>query len=334
MDENTHSGRDFTYSESRTMESWGTDRLRAGRMLSLPVVSEWLERIALWIDVVSDTELAYAFHQGPENQSTWPEAKLMENRIRIVAGEKQWIELPIAAAIARPGWHFLILEANPQLAVHMAETPPGKRWSYPRPDDPIRPNPFTEWTSRSLVIGMKRSVEADGASVVTPDWNDHARSHTAESGFLHFAYLCRATPEQRVFEPCNVANGHSRPTNQPNLWVSQTTDFSQPEWLELTWKSPRDLTEIQLLFDSSLHFHFWQSWQGYQTNAIPSLVRDYRLIATRVDGSQTVIAEVTGNFQRNRRHEIEPENLTALRLEIFATHGVPRAQVYAVRALG
>jgi hypothetical protein len=319
------------FSEDDPVESWGTDRLRDGRMLTLSVVTDHLESITLCIDAGRDTELGYLFHQGPENHSTYPEAKLMENRIRVSAGAKQWIELPIHTAIPRPGWHFLILEANPDIAVHMAETPPGKRWSYPRPDDPIRPNPFTKWTSRSLVIGMKRSVEADGASVITPDWNAHARGHTAESGFLHFAYLCRTAPDQRVFQPENVANGHSRPTNRPNLWVSQATDFARPEWLELAWEGPRRISEIQLLFDSSLHFHFWQSWQGCLVRAIPSIVRDYRIIAGLADGASAIVAEVGGNHHRNRRHQASLDGVSRLRVEILRTNGLRRAQVYAVR---
>jgi hypothetical protein len=319
------------FSESEPPESWGTDRLRDRRMLTFPVITGRLESVALLVDADRDTELGYAFHQGPENHSTWPEDKLTEGSVRVPAGQSQWIELPVEAAITRPGWHFLILGANPGLAVHMAETPPGKRWSYPRPEDPIRSNPFSEWTSRSLVIGMKRAVDADGASVVTPDWSDHARGFTAESAFLHFAYHSRCIPEQPVFGPANVANGHSRPTNQPNLWVSRHTDFSQPEWIEFAWEAPRDVTGIQLLFDSSLHFHFWQSWQGYQRNAIPSIVRDYRVIATHTDGAATVIVEVAGNHLRNRRHEADLTGVVGLRLEVLQTHGLPRAQVYGVR---
>ena len=175
----------------------------------------------------------------------------------------------------------------------MAETPPGKRWYYPRPADPIRPNPFSAWTSRAPMIGMTRAVDADGASLVSPDWNEHARNCTAESAFLNFAYRCRTSPEQAVYDPAMVVNGHSRPTRTPNLWVSAASSFSEPEWIELNWESPRTICEIQLLFDSALHFHFWQSWQGYPVRSVPSIIRDYRLIARRADGPRVTVAEVS-----------------------------------------
>jgi hypothetical protein len=86
-----------------------------------------------------------------------------------------------------------------------------------------------------------------------------------------------------------------------------------------------------VLFDSSLHFHFSQSWQGYPMNAIPSIVRNYRLTAEHADGSATVIADIHGNHLRNRRHAADLSGVIRLRLDILATHGIPRAQIYAVR---
>ena len=322
------------FSERDPIESWGVDRLHDDRMLQLPVTSGRLEALALRIDAEVDTQLRFRFHQGPENGSTFPEAMLTERAVDIPAGRSRWIELPVRCAITRPGWHFLILGKNPGLAVHMTETPPGKRWYYPRPADPIRPNPFSSWTSRSLAIGMTRAVDADGASVVSPDWNEHARSRAAESGFLNFAYLCHTSPEQPVYAPAMVVNGHHRPTRTPNLWVSAASSFAQPEWLELAWESPRDIREVQLLFDSALHFHFWQSWQGYPVRGIPSIVRDYRLVAQRADGSRATVAQVAGNYHRNRRHPVALTGVTRLRLEILATNGLDRAQVYGVRVLG
>jgi len=321
------------FSENDPVDSWGTDRLRAARMLQLPLMSESLEAIDLLVDAASATRLHYRFHQGPSNASTFPEDELTSGVIDVPAGTSQWIRLPIGCAIPRPGWHFLVLEENPDVSVHMTETPAGKRWYYPRPEDPIRPNPFTKWTSRVLTIGMKRAVDADGASVVTPDWNDHARGFTDQSSFLNFAWCCRTVPEQAVHDPAMVVNGPSRPTHLPNLWASAPSSFAEPEWIELTWDKARDIGEIQLLLDSSLHFHFWQSWQGYPVNAVPSLVKHYRITAEHVDGSQTVVAEVADNFQRNRRHPAELTGVTRLRLEFLATHGLARAQVYAIRVM-
>lgn len=321
------------FSENDLCVSWGVDRLLDDRMLQLPVAGDRLDAISLLVDAEHGTELCYRFHQGPENGSTFPEEQLTRNTIRISKGSSQWIELPINTAIARPGWHFLILEKNQDLCVHVTETPPGKRWYYPRPEDPIRPNPFTKWTSRSLMIGMARAVDADGAGVVAPDWNDHARNFKAESLFLNFAHVCRTTPPQQLYGAEMAVNGHSRPTNAPNLWVSAASSFDETEWISLSWESPRNIAEVQVIFDSSLHFHFWQSWQGYLLRSIPSIIRDYRIIAEHEDGTSTVIAEVSGNYQRNRRHSTAIIGVKRLRVEISATNGITRAQLYAIRVI-
>ena len=287
----------------------------------------------MWIDADCDTQLRYRLHQGPANKSTFPEDLLTEGTLDITAGQSQWIKIPIDCAIQRAGWHFLILGRNPDLAVHMTETPPGKRWYYPRPEDPIRPNHFTKWTSRSLMIGMTRAVDADGAGVVAPDWNDHARKFTAESVFYNFAHACGTTPPQELHGPEMTVNGHSRPTHVPNLWVSAVSSFDVPEWLSLSWQSPKNIAEVQLLFDSSLHFHFWQSWQGYPLRGIPSIIRDYRIIAEHEDGTTTLVADVTGNYQRNRRHRTAISGVKHLRVEISATNGITRAQLYGIRVI-
>jgi len=320
-------------SEDDPLQSWGTDRLNDPRMLKLCVSTERLDVISLLVDANRDTDLRYAFHQGPENGSTYPDGQLMEGSISLSAGAAQWVELPIHRAIGRPGWHFLVLEKNPRLSIHMTETPPGKRWYYPRPEDPIRPNPFSAWTSRALTIGMKRAVDADGAKVLAPDWNDHARKFTAESCFLNFAYACRTSPEQRLYEAAMVVGGQSRPTTHPNLWVSAQTLFTEAEWIELRWQDAQEVGEVQLLFDSALHFHFWQSWQGYPVNAIPSIVRDYQIVATLEDGSELVVVDVKNNYQRNRRHSFDLIKISRLRIHISATNGVNRAHVYSVRVL-
>ncbi len=312
-------------------ESWGTEPLTSPRMQLLPILTERVESVQLRLDASEATQLTYRFMQGPANGSTYPEAELMAGRVDLQPGVEQWVTLPLACDIAQPGWHFLIMEENPLIRLHVAEAPPGLLRYYPRPADPIRPNPFSTWTLRSLPIGQKRATDADGAEVLAPKWNGHAERVRNLSSFLGFSFICQVSPVQPVYEPGMIANSHSRPTNQPNLWVSASTSFKEPEWLELAWASPRNIASVQVLFDSALHFHFWQSWQGYAVNAIPSIVKDYRMIAKLNDGSERVVAEAANNYQRNCIHNCDLTGVVRIRLECRSTHGIDRAQVYTVR---
>ena len=130
-----------------------------------------------------------------------------------------------------------------------------------------------------------------------------------------------------------VVNPHSRPTNLPNLWVSKKTTFAQPEWIDLKWIKPHEIASVQVIFDSSLHFHFGQSWQGYAVNAVPTIVKQYRIIAGLADGSEVLLAEVLNNHQRNVDHQISQREVVLIRIECNSTHGIDRAQVYSVRVI-
>jgi hypothetical protein len=322
------------FSADQPKPVWGTEPLTSDRMQLLPIVTPRVESVTLRLDATESTTLQYTFMQGPENGSTFPEEKLISGITRIDRGDDQWVELPLACDIARPGWHFLIVEANPLVRLHVVEAPPGQLRYYPRPEDPIRPNPHSRWTTRSLPIGQDRATDADGAEVLAPTWTKHAYDNKAMSCFLAFSYDHRVTPAQPVYGPEQIVNAASRPTNLPNLWVSRSSDFSAPEFVELAWEAPRNIDGVQILFDSALQFHFWQCWQGYPVNAIPSIVREYELTATLADGSKSVIASVENNVQRNCNHAAALENVTRVRLACLSTHGVDRAQVYALRVFG
>jgi hypothetical protein len=99
----------------------------------------------------------------------------------------------------------------------------------------------------------------------------------------------------------------------------------------LLWDKPRDICGIQILFDSSLQFHFGQSWQGYAENTIPTIVKEYVILATLADGQELVVAKEDINHQRNCYHSLDLTNVLRIRLACKATHGVDRVQIYAVR---
>ncbi|MBC8232533.1 FAD-dependent oxidoreductase, partial [bacterium] len=281
-------------------ESLTTDTLTQARMLQLPVLSNRVDTIELLVDVESNTVLQLALHQGPKNHSTYPEEKIWSGNIELKAGERQWVRVPIHCEIGQPGWHFLIIEANEKVSLHVGEATTGSLKYVLRRNDPIRPNPFSKWA-------------------------------IARRGWQVMSYCHRIHPQQPVYEPENVINPWARPTNLPNLWASTRTNLREPEWIELSWPQPQQLQTVHILFDSMLSFHFSQSWGGYAQNAIPSLVANYRLMAKTGSQSWQTLAEVSGNYQRHSRHSFKPTEVSKIRLEVLKTHGLNRVQVYALR---
>lgn len=319
------------FTDQAQIHTWGIEQLDSARMQMLTIITPSINQLQIRIDAAENTELIYALWQGPSHASTYPDRVLASGKTSVEAGDDQWIALPISCAIQQPGWHFLIIEANPHIRLHVTETPPGRLRYYPRPEDPIRPNPFSKWTLRSLAIGQSRAADADGAKVMAPTWNNFAMRFKEMSSFLGFSFACRILPEQPLFEPDMVTNAHSRPTNMPNLWVSSPTIFEKPEWIELTWEQPQVVKGIQLLFDSSLQFHFGQSWQGYQTNAIPTLIKQYNIMATFADGAEKCLVTVDNNYQRNCIHSVDVAGVVKIKIACITTHGIDRAHIYSVR---
>jgi len=319
------------FSDHENVESWGTDPLTKSRMQLFAIISNRIDYIEVKLDVSEKIKLSYTFLQGPANGSTYPEKELVRSFVELNPGKDQWIVLPISCEITQPGWHFLIIEENAAIRLHVIESPTGQLRYYPRPEDPIRPNLFSTWTFRSMSIGQQKANDADGAKIIAPTWNELAYKALNYINFLGFSFVSRVFPLQAIYEPKMVSNQHSRPTNIPNLWVSAKTSFNNPEWISLTWNQPRNIEGIQLIFDSSLHFHFGQSWQGYAVNAIPSIVKEYRIIAKIFDGKEVVIAEVENNYQRNCFHQCHLNNVESVRLECLSSNGIDRAHVYSIR---
>ena len=65
--------------------------------------------------------------------------------------------------------------------------------------------------------------------------------------------------------------------------------------------------------------------------AQPETIRDYRLLAELEDGSEVVLAEVLGNYQRLRRHSFETVRAKRLRIHVSATNGSEQVRLFEVR---
>lgn len=141
-------------------------------------------------------------------------------------------------------------------------------------------------------------------------------------------------------EPAHVINGFVR--DLPGKWENRWGAKLGPDgvWLQLDWKQPQTLRQVQLTFDTGFHRELTHSQQNDKykgDRAIlwgpqPETVRDYELLY-RAPGKLdwTSLGKFTGNHQRLRRHDFAPFQAGALRLKITATQGEPIARVYEIR---
>lgn len=140
------------------------------------------------------------------------------------------------------------------------------------------------------------------------------------------------------FAPEQLQTIHSRPTNVPNLWVSEPLD-QEPAWLECAVPEglKEESLEMQIRFDTELNRDYNQLKPDYYRNGwdkMPdSLAKEFRVLTD--DGSENWmhLAEFKNNHQRCCRIMLNSD-VKRVRIEILSTWGAPCAGIYSVQFCG
>jgi hypothetical protein len=110
-----------------------------------------------------------------------------------------------------------------------------------------------------------------------------------------------------------------------------------PAWLQLDWPGEIDVSEVQFVFDTGLHRHLTLSHHDGYTSRMQwgrpqtETVRDYTIQFLEHDDWKQVV-EVSGNYQRLRRHVWNsPQRIRALRVIVTGTNGLDHARIMEVR---
>lgn len=141
-------------------------------------------------------------------------------------------------------------------------------------------------------------------------------------------------------DPTHVLNGLVR--DLPGKWDNRWAAEMRPDgvFLDLRWKEPISLRQVQITFDSGFHRELTLTHQDSLNKRMirapqPETVRDYELLWQAHGSNQwTSLGQFTGNYQRLRRHEFPPVRAGALRVKVTATHGSKEARIYEVRCYG
>ncbi len=180
---------------------------------------------------------------------------------------------------------------------------------------------------RSSMAELQQRLLRDDQSirgVVNEDSADLAReAHVVASSALDGA------------DPEHVIDGEVR--DVPGEWRHRWGAELGPKgaWIELRWDAPRRISRVQITFDSGFHRELTLSASDSVTKRMvrgpqPETVRDY-VLSARTPAGERVLAEVSGNHQRLRRHAFEPTLATSIRLHVRATNGAKEARVFEMR---
>lgn len=138
-------------------------------------------------------------------------------------------------------------------------------------------------------------------------------------------------------KPEHVIDGFVR--DAPGEWTHRWGgDLSSGEaWIALTWPAPQRVALVQICFDTGFHrqLTLTESMGTRKNQHIgpqPETIRNYRIEAWNESRkAYDVLASVTGNYLRLRRHQVGPVETTSLRIVATATHGSDEARLYEVR---
>jgi hypothetical protein len=185
-----------------------------------------------------------------------------------------------------------------------------------------------------LIADIQQTLLKDGAYLIglaNLDPRDKARSAQAV-----------ASDEAEGGAAGQVINGLARastPRLHPclprasNRWTSRTL----PAWIELSWEEPQTISEVHLTFDTGFQRELTLTMSDlYSARMVrgpqPETVKEYRLEVAGKPGTEAVL-QIHDNYLGRRVHKLsEPVVTSALRLVVEATHGVPGARVFEIRA--
>ncbi len=259
-----------------------------------------LDSLQLLVDAAHDAVLTVELHDPLKPQNYLPLASIDSRSVPVTAGEKRWIDVPVDYRPDHAGNVIVVLRENSAISVHTADTAlPGMIFFAHRD-----PAPDEEWTEQFR------------------SWKH----------ILPRAGLCLRLGETSAYSASNVIGGYSRPYGGPRLWSSEDLAWDPEPWIQLTWPTPVELSEIVVILDAdveedliNLHHH------RTPFESLPTLLNTYTLEAQSPTGDWHPIATVQSNHHRTLRHPVSVTT-TAVRLKAQATNGTPRAQVVAIRA--
>ena len=274
-------------------------------MVQFPVVVSELKAVRLFLEVSENCLGQFGLYEASSHLTISPGRCLDRVEVMLKKDQAGWVEIPFTVGIDTPGWHFLEFSWGQSVVLYEQEDSPVGVLLHrlEKSSSAVVKNPYSAFTPVTSILPRPSS-----------------------------APIIETVPNQPVYEPENLTNARMRPDRLPQLWISEPTDFRYPEFLEFHWEQPRDVSSIDLVFDSSSEFIIPARPTKFSSACVTSIVRHYKIFFMDEVGHWKELLEVQGNTLSFRTHEFPTVSTRALEIEIISTNGLNRAQVYQVRA--
>lgn len=273
----------------------------------LPAQPGRLPRFTFFANVSAPTTLQVELRTSDRPANYTPDVLLATREISLKPGYFE-LELDFALSIDKERYVFITFEKNPHVQIQTSQQ---------------------RLTGIVTVANKYNKAVANSSLQKPPDGLDLGvetfEFWTPQRRPLGNNLALRIDPPLNVFQPENVVNGLTRPTNAPNAWVADLDDASPT--LTLSWPKPVSIRQIELSFDTDFDHPLESVLMGHPEHVMPFCVNSYRLLA---DGAE--IARVTENHQtRNIIKLAAPLTVSNLTINIDDTHGYVPSTLFEIR---
>lgn len=299
-----------------------------------------LDGFSLLLDAAEATTVAVELWDTGRAENYVPHTLVASAESAVAPGEKQWTDFALAWTPSSPRNAFVVVKANPAVAVYRSEQALTGTLHFVHASSPAE-DAQLERKELQPVVAWRMDRQA------------------------RRPFCFRAGGETEAYAAAKAVNGYRRPYGGPNLWASEPLargdsgpvsgeeaaeandgaatangnvgsageGAATEAWLELSWEAPVALREVHLVFndevnDDLINLHHHRT--PYEI--VPELAKDYRLEAY-ANGAWTTAHRETGNRVRRRVHAFDaPVAAEKLRLVVESTNGGARAELVEIRA--
>ena len=273
-------------------------------IVQFPACETRIEKVGIMLEFECSCKVDFRLLLGSGHFCSFPGNCIYSTTISISQSSKGWFEINPNCEIRRKGWVYLEISSSAAFSI------------------PLQPN-----SPPGILLSRKKE---NWEKTIANSFGEHLPILPKYPGPASGPIL-EITPHQQAYEPAYAKNLEHRPTSLPNLWISQPTSFRYPEFLELKWQEEKDISVIEICFDSSYAFSYADLPEQYENRTICSLVKEYKLYYLDGIGRYHQLAHEVENIQSFRHHSFAMFKAHGLELEILSTNGIDRAQVHEIR---
>ncbi len=223
--------------------------------MMLPLPAGAAPRIAVFLDVLRDTELCAELRISGKAANHTPDITLKTLRIPLKKGLRQEVWLDFGTRIEEPRHVFATLCANPALAAHLTDRRvTGVLFLSQR---------FNGAVAKSASQQPPPGIGIDAFDFWLPERRPGGRN-----------LALSLDPPVAGFAARNLTNGLGRPTGQANAWVAA---FEDPEpAVTVRWPAAQTIRRVELTFDTDYDHPLESVLMGHPERTIPFCIPNFR----------------------------------------------------------